>query len=300
MQGFDEHFLADPGFAMNQQRNVFFQQALGLAHGFFYTAVAKMQSIEADRRRCLYGRFHEHSGLDRHLFRTFEQALETIASGGLEREGQAFGLIQQLQQRDLEQALDTDPRQAHAEQVVGAAVGGQHLAALIENQQAGPLAVEVVQAGVESQLKMLAVEQVEDQPVFHGLAHHLDHAQGVGWRQVAVAGHVQHRDHLALGIENRRGGTGHEAVGLEEVLIVLDVHRLLAGQGGTDRIGPAAALHPTGARAEATGQARLDKPLGAPGRQHLALIVGEHDQAIGVAQDVFVIRQHFLMGGLHQ
>ena len=66
------------------------------------------------------------------------------------------------------------------------------------------MAVEVVQPGVERQLKMLAVEEVEDQPVFHGLTHHLDHAEGVGRRQVAVAGHVQHRDHLAFGIENRR------------------------------------------------------------------------------------------------
>jgi hypothetical protein len=30
------------------------------------------------------------------------------------------------------------------------------------------------------------------------------------------------------------------------------------------------------------------------------LIVGEHDQAIGVAEDVLVIRQDFLVGGLHQ
>ncbi|MNY05840.1 hypothetical protein D3C86_1385710 [compost metagenome] len=144
------------------------------------------------------------------------------------------------------------------------------------------------------------MEQVEDQPVLHGLAHHLDHAQGVGRWQVAVAGHIEHRDDLALGIENRCGGTGHETVGLEKVFIVLDVHRLLTGQCGADGVGAAATLHPAGAGAETTGQARLDETLGAPGRQHLALIVGEHDQAIGVAEDVLVVRQHFLVGGLHQ
>ncbi|MNZ89502.1 hypothetical protein D3C78_1084290 [compost metagenome] len=184
----------------------------------------------------------------------------------MQGEGQAFGLIEQFQQRDLEQALDTDPRQADAQQIVGPAIGRQHLAAFIENQQASPLAVEVVQPGVERQLEMLAMEQVEDQPVFHGLAHHLDHAQGVGWRQVAVAGHVQHRDHLALGIENRRGGTGHEAVGLEEMFVVLDVHGLFTGQGGANGVGAGATFHPAGAGAETPGQFRFDEALGAPGR----------------------------------
>ncbi|MNT69883.1 hypothetical protein D3C72_2082270 [compost metagenome] len=122
----------------------------------------------------------------------------------------------------------------------------------------------------------------------------------MGGRQVAVAGHVQHRDHLALGIENRRGGTGHEAVGLEEMFIVLDVYRLFAGQGGANGVGAGATFHPAGAGAETPGQFRLDKTLGAPRCEHLALMVGEHDQAIGIAQDVLVVGQHFLMGGLHQ
>ncbi|MCY1356385.1 hypothetical protein D9M69_428330 [compost metagenome] len=261
-----------------------------------------MQGVEADRGRCWrsHGRFGEHSRLNRNLLGSFQQTLEAVAPGSLQREGQAFGLVQQLQQRDLEQAFDTDPRQADAQQVVGPAVGRQHLAGFIEYQQSGPLTVEVVQPGVERQLKMLAMEQVEDQPVFHGLAHHLDHAQRVGGRQVAVAGHVQHRDHLALGIEYRRGGTGHEAVGLEEMFVVLDVHRLLAGQGGANGVGTGAAFHPAGAGAETPGQFRFDKALGTPRREHLALMVGEHDQAIGVAQDVLVVGQHFLMGGLHQ
>ncbi|MOA20917.1 hypothetical protein D3C78_1413890 [compost metagenome] len=122
----------------------------------------------------------------------------------------------------------------------------------------------------------------------------------MGRRQVAIAGDVQHGDDLALGIEDRRGGAGHEAIGLEEVFIVFDVHRLLAGQRGADGVGAGAALHPARPGAEAMGQFRLDETLGAPGRQHLALVVGQHDQAVGVAQDVLVIRQDFLVGGLHQ
>ncbi|CAI8893237.1 hypothetical protein EMIT0P176_400025 [Pseudomonas sp. IT-P176] len=32
----------------------------------------------------------------------------------------------------------------------------------------------------------------------------------------------------------------------------------------------------------------------------MALIVGQHDQAVGVAEDVLIVGQHFLVGGLHQ
>ncbi len=305
VQGLDEHFLADAGLTVDQQRNVLFQQAFGLAHGLFHAAVTKVQSIEADDvagggRGGRGDWFGEDAWLDRYLVRALEHALETIAPGCLQGEWQAVGLVQQFQQRDFEQAFDTDPRQAQTQQVIGPAVGGKYLAALIENQQAGPLAVEVVQSCVEDQLEVFTAEQVENQPVFHGLAHHLDHAQGVGGRQVAVAGHVQYGDDLALGIEDRRGGTGHEAVGLEEVFIVFNVHCLLTGQCGADGVGAGATLHPASPGAEPVGQFRFDETLGAPGGEHLALIVGQHDQAIGVAEDVLVVRQDFLVSGLHQ
>ncbi len=81
---------------------------------------------------------------------------------------------------------------------------------------------------------------------------------------------------------------------------MLDMHRLGTGQRSADGIGAGGALAPTGAGIETVRQFRLDKPLGAPRRQDLALVVGQHDQAVGIAQDVFVVGQHFLMGGLHQ
>jgi len=85
-----------------------------------------------------------------------------------------------------------------------------------------------------------------------------------------------------------------------KVFIVFNVHRLFAGQRGADRIGAAAALHPARPGLKAARQVRFDKTLGAPRGQHLALIVGEHDQAVRVAKDVFVIGQNFLMRGLYQ
>ncbi|MNC30832.1 hypothetical protein D3C75_791300 [compost metagenome] len=80
MQGLDEDFLADPGFTMDQQWNVFFQQAFGLAHGFFHAAVAEMQGVEADGRGCSDNRLGEYSGLNGCLFRPLQQALEAVAS----------------------------------------------------------------------------------------------------------------------------------------------------------------------------------------------------------------------------
>ena len=226
--------------------------------------------------------------------------MKAKAPTGAQVERQRLGLVEQLLQRYVEQAFDIHPGQAHAQQTVGAAIGGNHLALLIKNQQPSPGAAEVVQAGVEAQLKVALLKQVEDQAVFHRLAHHLDHAQGVRGRQVAVAGHIQHRNHLPLLIKNRRCRAGHKAVGLEEVLIVLNMDGLSAAQGGADGVGAGIALQPGGPGDKAGGAARFDKTLVTPGLQHLALMVGQHDQAIGVRQDGAVVGQHFFMGGVHQ
>ncbi|MNR05004.1 hypothetical protein D3C85_1210060 [compost metagenome] len=98
MQGFDKDFLADAGFPVDQQRNVFFQQALGLAHGFFHPAVTKVQGAEAEG---LGGRalgLGQYPRLDRPLLRALEQAMKAIAPRGLQGEGQAVGLVEQFQQ----------------------------------------------------------------------------------------------------------------------------------------------------------------------------------------------------------
>ncbi|MNS82450.1 hypothetical protein D3C72_1161960 [compost metagenome] len=51
MQSFDEDLFADTGFAMDQQRNVFLQQTLSLAHSFLHATVAEVQGAEADSAR---------------------------------------------------------------------------------------------------------------------------------------------------------------------------------------------------------------------------------------------------------
>ncbi len=46
MQGFDKHFLADPGFTMNEQRDVFFQQPLGLTHSLLDFRIAQADGLQ--------------------------------------------------------------------------------------------------------------------------------------------------------------------------------------------------------------------------------------------------------------
>ena len=305
MQSFDENLLADPSFAMHQDWNVFFQQPLCLAYGFVDARVAEVERCQGEVVACGTGRWllggTKVAGLNwRRLLRAFDLRVKAKAPAGAQVEWQRLRLVEQLLQRYVEQAFDIHLGQADAEQAVGTAIGGYHLTLLIENQQSGPGAAEVIQAGVETQLKVALLEQVENQAVLHRLAHHLDHAQGVRGRQVAVARHIQHRNHLPLLVKNRRGRAGHKAVGLEEMLIVLNMYGLGATQGGADGIGAGVTLQPGGSGDKTSGAARLDKALITPGLQHLSLVIGQHDQAIGVGQDGAVVGQHFLVGGVHQ
>ena len=129
--------------------------------------------------------------------------VEAKVAAGTQVEGQVVRLVEQLLQRHVEQLLDGAVGKGLPEQVVGTAVRRDHVALLVEHHQPGPGAVEVVQAGIEAEQVVLLGEQLEDQAVLHRLAHHLDHAQGVRGRQVAVAGHVEHGDHASLLVEDR-------------------------------------------------------------------------------------------------
>ncbi len=135
--------------------------------------------------------------------RAFEQALKAIVAKCMQRKRTRFGLAEQLQDRTLEQRLDAGTGRSRPQQGVGTPIGAQDLAAFVKNQQASPLAVEVVQAGIEDQLEVGIAKLVEDQAVFHRLAHHFDHAQRVrGWQE-AVAGHIQHGDDAPVCVEDR-------------------------------------------------------------------------------------------------
>ncbi|MNS71530.1 hypothetical protein D3C72_1049020 [compost metagenome] len=179
-------------------------------------------------------------------------------------------------------------------------IGGQHLPVLIEHQQAGPGAVEVVGGAVEDQLRVLVGMLGEDQAVLQALAHHAHQAQGLAGGQVAVAGHIEHPDQLPLGVEQRRGGAGHVAVLAQEVFVLANVNRLGADQRGAQRIGADTALVPVGTGAEAMLLARLDEPPRAPAVEQAAAGIGQHHQVAGIAQQVRILRQHRFAGQAQQ
>ncbi|MNO80765.1 hypothetical protein D3C76_719810 [compost metagenome] len=209
-------------------------------------------------------------------------------------------MLQQLRQRCLEQVFKAVLQGWLTEQAVRPAIGGQDTAAVIEQQHPGPLAVEVVRAGIETQLSVLPGIARDDQAVFQALAHHPHHAQGLRGRQVAVAGHIQYADQAPFGVEQRRGGAGHVAVALEKVLILAHMHRLAAGQGGADGIGTHPLFKPAGAGDKTVLLTRVDKTPGAPGFQELALVIAEHDQVAGIAQQMIELRDHLVTGGAQQ
>ncbi|MNH03872.1 hypothetical protein D3C79_631450 [compost metagenome] len=84
------------------------------------------------------------------------------------------------------------------------------------------------------------------------------------------------------------------------MFILTNMHSLRAGQGSANGIGADALFQPAGTHAKALLLARVDKSSSAPGFQELALIITEHDQVTGVAEQVTELRHHFVACGAQQ
>lgn len=80
------------------------------------------------------------------------------------------------------------------------------------------------------------------------------------------------------------------------MLVLADVNRLGANQCGAQGIGAHATLVPMGACAEAVLLVRFDEASRAPAVEQAATGIGQHHQVAGIAQQVRVLRQHFLAG----
>src|SRR5690606_37783303 len=99
-------------------------------------------------------------------------AMKMHLASAVQQQGLLFGQIRQQPQGPLEQALQMGLGRRRAQQAVGTPVGGDDPAAVIEEQQASPGTVQIVLAGIEDQLMMLAVKLIEDQAVFNRLTEH--------------------------------------------------------------------------------------------------------------------------------
>ena len=124
---------------------------------------------------------------------------------------------------------------------------------------------------------------------------HLHQAHRVRVVRAVIAGHVEHTEHVAARIEDRRRRAGEELVGVHEVLVGMNDDGLLGDEGRAHAVGALVRLGPVDAR----GQRDLRRPLHeifmADGVQHGAFGIDEHHHALG-GQDLLQQQLHHRHG----
>ena len=93
------------------------------------------------------------------------------------------------------------------------------------------------------------------------------------------AGHVEHRHHVAVGVEDRVAVTEDPVVAQLEVRPADHRHRLPLRDRRADRVGAAHVLAPARARGQPDAERRIRQVPEALRRQHVALGIGEHRDA---------------------
>ncbi|MDT4851983.1 hypothetical protein FQZ97_861970 [compost metagenome] len=135
--------------------------------------------------------------------------------------------------------------------------------------------------------------------VLDHLRRHAHQRQRVLVVAAVVTGHVERADDLAVGIEDGRGRTGEELVGVHVVLAAVHGERFLFTQRGADRVGALALLRPVHAGRERHLRSALQKIHVAQRVQHETLGRGQQHHAVGV-DDLVVERLHHGCGVLEQ
>jgi hypothetical protein len=106
-----------------------------------------------------------------------------------------------------------------------------------------------------------------------------------------VAGHVEHAEHFAVVVEDRRRRAGEEVVRADVVLAAVHQRRRLVEQRGADRIRALALLGPVDAGRERDLLRLLHEAVVADRLQDRAVGVGQHDHAVR-ADDLLVEQLH--------
>ena len=81
MQCFDQHFLADARFPIDQNRNVLFQHELRLANYLMNLRVALVDACKVQGARGFGCCIPEITRLDQGLLRASNQAMKTVITG---------------------------------------------------------------------------------------------------------------------------------------------------------------------------------------------------------------------------
>lgn len=158
----------------------------------------------------------------------------------------AAGVVHHLRQRGAEhrlQALAAQPRGAAAEQLKRTAVGTEDAAIGVDGDHALLQRAKTLRRGMQVQLEPTA-EAVSEPLVLNHARRHARQRQRVRVVGALVARHVDHAQHAASVVKDRRGRTGEEVVGAQKVLARMNHRGLLFDQRRAHRVGALGRFRP--------------------------------------------------------
>jgi hypothetical protein len=206
-------------------------------------------------------------------------------------------VVDQHRQRHAEQAGDAghaQGRAADAQLVQRTPVGAEEAAVAAEREDAFHQRADELGPRMEVQAQRVA-EVIGEPVVLDHARRHLHQPHRVVVVRALVAGDVEHAQHVAARVEDRRGGAGQEAVLAHEMLVGMHERRLLGDQRGADRVRALAGLGPVRAGRQRHLR-RAAQEVVVPDRvQHRALRIGQHDHAFG-GQDLLEQHLHHRRG----
>ncbi|MNM70585.1 hypothetical protein D3C81_822180 [compost metagenome] len=254
MHGLGECFLAATGFATQQQRHI------SLEHPHAAAEIVLQRRVEQAQRRLRHALGHGHAGWHRpHRFmRLPTQAGEHLpAVAGLQRPGStAVGgrAAEQFVMAAGEEAIDRLAQHTTAnapQQVERALVGRADPTITVKGQQAFAEQPDRLGMQVETQ-QPLMFEVTQEIAALDHLRREVDQGHGV---ELALPRdirprrrHVEHRQQLAMRIENRAGRAGQAGVAPAKVFALVNGQGLALDQARTDTVGALARLAPVGSQ----------------------------------------------------
>ena len=280
MDGLGQHLLARAGFPMQQHCNRLVQHlACFLEHAVpgSIAGIKRLQRIGfADRGACRHVQragarpalLHPHMQL-RHGWRT--QAAHAhgrrIAVAGAQ---QLFAVhIHYLVQSYPSQLAGTQVEQGQCR-----LVGSHQHTRFRQGQHPLGQRADSFRQRMHVQPHMPPVARLE-QPVLDHLRGCAHHAEGMRMPAAALAGHVEHTQHAAIGRHHRRGSAGEKAVALQKVFAPMHDHWHSLGQRRAHGIGAAVLLMPGSSRHQC-------HTLGT--RHEARITQGMQQQTIGISQ----------------
>ena len=316
VKGARQQLLAGAGFTENQQRNVAVDDAPHLLYHGLDLRIAGLQEFQPGLhfgracgsrragRRCHGGSRFPGVG-DRAGERGTARRACSPVGAGMHMETRAAGhaqLHRQLQRRtevvgecrhagaeQARQRVRAQRHRAHVELVERAAVGAEDLAAVAEHENAFEQGADELDPAVEVNAQPVAVVVAEPVVLDHA-RRHAHQAHRVLVERTLVARHVEHAQHVAARVEDRRGRAGEEVVGVHEVLAGMHERGHGLEQRGADRVRAFRVLGPVHARRQRDLAGTAQEVVVADRVQDRALRVGQHDHAFGAGD---LLEQHF-------